>query len=38
MCFILNLNAVFGNNEDQNAAFNLLKPLFGNIKTILYSM
>lgn len=38
MCFILNLNAVFENNEDKNAAFNLLKPLFGNIKTILYSM
>lgn len=36
MCFILNIDAIFG--KDNNTTFSIIKPLLGNVKTVLYSM
>lgn len=36
MCFILNIDVIFG--KDNNTTFSIIKPLLGNVKTVLYSM
>lgn len=38
ICFVLNVASIFKENKGENSAFGLLKPLFGNIKTILYTV
>lgn len=38
ICFVLNVDSVLGDGNNANTALSLVKPLLGDVKTVLYSM
>lgn len=38
VCFILNVDALIGDKQNSRKILNLIKPVFGDIKTVIYSM